>query len=79
MGEGQESGAVTIATEEDKMAERKVKYGYMAVEMRPTSTGETTKILQDMNKLGDGGYRFVTVFHLPPDQAFILMEQQRDA
>jgi len=56
------------------MAQQKVKYGYMAVEMRPTSTGETTKMLQDMNKLGDGGYRFVTVFHLPPDQAFLLME-----
>jgi hypothetical protein len=78
MGEGAEGGEYN-GNRGGRMAQQKVKYGYTAVEMRPTSTGETTKILQDMNKLGDGGYRFVTVFHLPPDQAFILMEQQRDA
>ena len=62
------------------MVQQRVKYAYTAVEITRTSTGEpTTKMLQDMNKLGDGGYRFVAVFPLPPEQAFILMEQQRDA
>lgn len=61
------------------MAEHKKTYGYQAVKIAEGGgPGDpTTQMLQQMNKCGDGGYRFVGVFQMRSD-SYVLMEQERE-
>ena len=63
------------------MAENKTKYEYAAIPVAVSSAvGDPSNgVIQQMNKLGEGGFRFAAAFALTPSESYLLMERKKEA
>ncbi len=59
------------------MPEKKATYEYFAVLIEVTSAvGDPSNgLMQQMNNLGSGGFRFVGTVDLTPSQRYVVMER----
>jgi len=62
------------------MSEKRTIYAYEAVAMTKSTaagTAPTTNLIEHLNRLGDAGFRYITIFKLPAsDESYVLMEQE---